>query len=303
MRAGIDVSALSDEDHREFAEAILAFGKMVIETRELARSLSRGDLDVQLPPLDNELAAPLKALHSTLKHLTWQTKQVANGDYEQNIRFMGEFSTAFNEMVAQLAERQQQVEAATERDQLRLSELVRINSIFEAITANMEEWIVMIDRKTGDRLFTNHQAESFLASCMSEQQMYSMLLEYAASISSDDEPRKEEFTLICDTAMQHFEMMLYPIKWMEHDAVVCVLADVTTAKEEFNRMEDAAYRDSLTGGYNRLYGMKTLHHWTDEKIPFSLIFIDLDMLKYVNDVLGHAEGDIYIKFIFSRCRC
>jgi diguanylate cyclase (GGDEF)-like protein len=296
-RAKIVPEDFSDEGHREFAEAMLSFGGMVIEMRELAGSLSRGELDVSLPSSDNELAAPLKALHSTLKHLTWQTKQVAGGDYDQQVGFMGEFSVAFNEMVAQLAERRREMEAEVVSSKQRTDELAKANSIFEVITSSMAEWIVMVDRVSGEHLFANHQAKSMLASDTFEQQLYDILVEYSASMLIDDEPRKEEFMLISDVAAQYFEMMLYPIKWYEHEAVACVLTDVTANKEEYNRLEEVAYKDVMTGVFNRLYGMRMLEQWTDEKTAFRLVFVDMDMLKYVNDVFGHNEGDTYIKAV------
>jgi diguanylate cyclase (GGDEF)-like protein len=50
------------------------------------------------------LAGSLKALRANLKHLTWQTKQIAQGDLTQRIDFLGEFSCAFNSMVESLEE-------------------------------------------------------------------------------------------------------------------------------------------------------------------------------------------------------
>jgi diguanylate cyclase (GGDEF)-like protein len=296
-RATLDVNALSDDDHREFAEALLSFVGMVTETRTLASSLSRGDLEIPLPPSDNELAAPLKALHATLKHLTWQTKQVALGDYTQKINFMGEFSDAFNEMVALLSRRKAEIGEEMARANTQAQELARTNSMFEAITSNMEEWIVMVDKESGEHLFANHPAASVLTSDTFEQQLYDILFEYAHSMGSDDEPRKEDFMLISDVAIQYFEMMLYPIRWFERYAVACVLSDVTESKEQYSKLEDVAYRDVSTGVYNRLYGMKALEEWIEQHTAFRLIFVDMDMLKYVNDVFGHGEGDIYIKAV------
>ncbi|MDR0874629.1 MAG: GGDEF domain-containing protein [Clostridiales Family XIII bacterium] len=291
------MDALSDEDHREFAEALQSFVGMVTEMRSLASSLSRGDLDIPLPPSDNELASPLKALHATLKHLTWQTKQVSMGDYTQKINFMGEFSKAFNEMVVLLELRKAEAGAEMERANTQAQELARTNSMFEAITSNMEEWIVMVDKESGEHLFANHPAASVLTSDTFEQQLYDILFEYAHGMESDDEPKKEDFMLISDVAIQYFEMMLYPIRWFERDAVACVLSDVTESKEQYSKLEDVAYRDVSTGVFNRLYGMKALEEWVDEQTAFRLIFVDMDMLKYVNDVFGHGEGDVYIKSV------
>ena len=288
---------LSDDDHREFAEALMSFGDMVMETREVAGHLSRGELDIKLPDKDNELASPLKALHSTLKHLTWQTKQVAQGDYEQHVGFMGDFSVSFNEMISQLASQRKEIEHENKRNEERMEELAKTNSIFQIITSSMEEWIVMVDRETGEHLFANHSTESMLASDIFEQQLYDIIFEYASAQTDDAEPRREEFILISDEALQYFEMMIYPIHWFDHNAVACVLTDVTASKEEYNRLEDAAYKDVMTGCFNRLYGMKTLDQYHNENTPYRLIFVDMDMLKYVNDVFGHLEGDAYIKSV------
>ena len=89
----------------EFGNGFLFFAECIKESQELVKALAKGDLSGKLPPPYNEIAAPLKALHASLKHLTWQTQQIARGDYTQRVEFMGEFSDAFNTMIEQLAER------------------------------------------------------------------------------------------------------------------------------------------------------------------------------------------------------
>lgn len=74
--------------------------------REIERfgiALCKGDLSAQLNARGS-LAGGLKGLHAGLRHLTWQTKQVAEGDLNQHVDFMGEFSAAFNSMVDKLRE-------------------------------------------------------------------------------------------------------------------------------------------------------------------------------------------------------
>lgn len=291
------MAELSDDENRKFAEALLTFGNMTVEARVFAHDMARGNFDTHLPSTENELAAPLKTLHSTLKHLTWQTKQIAHGDYNHTIDFMGEFSDAFNEMVTELSEHRRIMDINERKSMERVDELNRANSIFQVITSSMKEWIVMVDKETGEHLFANHTSESMLTSDTFEQQLYDTLFEYAGMMGDEDEPRKEEFMLISDVALQYFEMMLYPIRWFDHRAVACVLTDVTASKEEYTKLEDVAYKDVMTGSFNRLYGMRLLEQYTDERIPFELIFVDMDMLKYVNDVFGHIEGDTYIKSV------
>ncbi|MDR3255153.1 MAG: response regulator [Synergistaceae bacterium] len=81
------------------------FSECIHEMRSFASSLAKGDLSLKLPSPGNEMAAPLKALHASLKHLTWQTQQVAKGDYQQRVKFMGDFAESFNTMIKQLENR------------------------------------------------------------------------------------------------------------------------------------------------------------------------------------------------------
>ncbi len=71
--------------------------------------IARGELDTR-PLLGRMLVTQhFKALQSNLKHLTWKTQQVAAGDLEQQVDFMGDFSTAFNTMTRQLKDSREQL--------------------------------------------------------------------------------------------------------------------------------------------------------------------------------------------------
>lgn len=96
------------ESFHEFGKGLHFFSQCVIQTMTLAKSLSRGELDDEIPPSYNEIAAPLKSLHASLRHMTWQAQQIAKGDYKQRIGFMGDFSKSFNTMAQQLDERNKQ---------------------------------------------------------------------------------------------------------------------------------------------------------------------------------------------------
>jgi len=103
-RAALDLERLP-QGFRDLGEGLKYLAECISETRKFANALSKGDLDGEMPSSGNEVAAPLKSLHASLKHLTWQTQQVAQGDYLQRVEFMGNFSRAFNAMVQQLDER------------------------------------------------------------------------------------------------------------------------------------------------------------------------------------------------------
>ena len=61
-----------------------------------------------------QVAQSLKALQSNLRHLTYKTQQIAGGDLEQRVDFMGDFSTAFNKMTQQLKDSYQELERRNE---------------------------------------------------------------------------------------------------------------------------------------------------------------------------------------------
>ena len=55
--------------------------------------------------------------------------------------------------------------------------------------------------------------------------------------------------------------------------------------------EEKIYRDNLTGVYNREFFIKTIEAKLRDKKPFSIIFLDMDEFKSVNDIYGHLVGD------------
>ncbi|MDR3362894.1 MAG: hypothetical protein LBO64_08665, partial [Desulfovibrio sp.] len=103
-RAKLDLEQIP-EDFRDLGQGLQYLTDCIFETKEIAKALSQGVLDGKQPSRGNELAAPLKSLQASLKHLTWQTQRIASGDYGQRVEFMGSFAANFNLMVQQLEER------------------------------------------------------------------------------------------------------------------------------------------------------------------------------------------------------
>ncbi len=70
--------------------------------------------------------------------------------------------------------------------------------------------------------------------------------------------------------------------------------------EEHNRfMEKMAITDGLTGAYNHRYLMERLNseilRARSDKKPLSLLLLDIDKFKAVNDTYGHPNGDMVLK--------
>ncbi len=74
-----------------------------------------------------------------------------------------------------------------------------------------------------------------------------------------------------------------------------------TIADLFQAVREQAVTDALTGLYNRRYFEEALEKEVQrakrQKQPFSIIGIDLDYLKKINDTYGHTFGDLAIKTI------
>lgn len=105
-------------------------------------------------------------------------------------------------------------------------------------------------------------------------------------------------TLLSQQGMEYeVEGRLTPIHSPEGQVMggVLVMRDVTEAREMQRRLVWQADHDDLTGLVNRRAFEDTLarilHSKRASDHPFSLLFMDLDRFKQVNDLGGHAAGD------------
>ncbi|MBU1406299.1 MAG: GGDEF domain-containing protein [Proteobacteria bacterium] len=97
----LDLTGHKEDEIRQVGQFVNSLSEALSALTNAAHLLSIGDMDVQivakLPACHH-----LKNLQATLRHLTWQTGQIAKGDFSQRVEFLGEFSYSFNWMVEQL---------------------------------------------------------------------------------------------------------------------------------------------------------------------------------------------------------
>ncbi|OGU07100.1 MAG: hypothetical protein A2X82_01915 [Geobacteraceae bacterium GWC2_55_20] len=130
-----------DEDVKSLIGAFNRYISLVDEARCFVAALASGNLK-ESPPPRNQVAAPFKQLHAALQHLTWQTGQVAQGDYSQRVHFLGEFSESFNSMVEALSEKERTEAALREaRSQVRnLEGVIPICMYCKKIRDDADSW-------------------------------------------------------------------------------------------------------------------------------------------------------------------
>jgi serine phosphatase RsbU (regulator of sigma subunit) len=94
-----------DYPENEVKQVVEYVNRFIVEYRayaDILSTLSRGELDFDPPRSKMHILQSFKNLHANLRHLTWKTQQIANGDFTQKVDFMGDFSKAFNSMTQQL---------------------------------------------------------------------------------------------------------------------------------------------------------------------------------------------------------
>ena len=287
----LDTSELP-EDFQDFASGLQYFAECVMETKELAWALSKGNLAGKLPSRGNEIAAPLKSLHAAIKHLSWQTQQIAQGDYSQRVDFMGDFSNAFNMMVEQLAEREQALEDKIKQIEQKTTSLEQGNLLLTALMHYVPQQIIVMDVVSREILLMNDIAA---AEIKNDAGYINNILELVSHRRSELGSGAEiDISYKQDGVERYFIIKSYQLEWHDSNAEVFAISDISATKSQIKELEIQAYHDNATQLYNRTFGMLTLDSWLREKKKFSLIFADLDSLKYINDEYGHNEGDMYI---------
>jgi diguanylate cyclase (GGDEF)-like protein/PAS domain S-box-containing protein len=73
------------------------------------------------------------------------------------------------------------------------------------------------------------------------------------------------------------------------------IRDVTEKNRQIQEILYVSTHDSLTGLYNRYYIQSYLSNLTYKEYPCSILYFDINGLKFVNDSLGYEHGDDLIK--------
>ncbi|MEN0061721.1 MAG: diguanylate cyclase [Myxococcota bacterium] len=89
-----------------------------------------------------------------------------------------------------------------------------------------------------------------------------------------------------------------------HQAALRVLQLVSRLEAHVNATREQATLDPLTGIANRRFFEERCELMFSQSPPvdFSVVLIDLDKFKHVNDTYGHLVGDDVLKAVVGRCR-
>ena len=100
------------------------------------------------------------------------------------------------------------------------------------------------------------------------------------------------------------EINCMPILFGGQEAVLVVGRDITLRKQTDLKIKELAFTDMLTELPNRNSCMQHLNNRLhNEQIEtMSVLFLDLDQFKRINDTKGHGTGDIILKNVAARLK-
>ncbi len=200
----------------------------------------------------------------------------------------------------------QQARFITERkkaeEALKISEN-KLRSLFNAMT----DVIIIYDSEgnyrevaqTNTRLYTRPPDDLVNKSIKDTLpgEISSQILHTIQQVLTTGETIRLDYNLTIDGNEHWFSANVSPFT---DDSVIWVARDITYRKKVEDQLHFQSMHDILTGLYNRQYyeaEIKRLQR--SRQFPISMIVMDVDGLKWVNDHYGHSAGDDLLKRVSS----
>ena len=98
--------------------------------------------------------------------------------------------------------------------------------------------------------------------------------------------------LILSSDLYSAKGLLFPVLIQ----LICyfVLSKLNKLNQNFDELNRIAFSDDLTGLINRKKVVSSISNLIDQGKKFSIMFIDMDNFKIINDSLGHQVGNIFL---------
>jgi diguanylate cyclase (GGDEF)-like protein/PAS domain S-box-containing protein len=199
-----------------------------------------------------------------------------------------------------------------------LSTTCNIDNRFRAIFDAVNDGIFIVDPGTGRFVEVNHTGCDMFGYNKSD-----LIGRNIAALSSGDQPYTQDmaierlrkassgqpqvFEWRCrkkDEVQFWAEISIRFTKFEHSPAVIAIVRDITDRKRLDARILYAAQHDELTGLANRSMFTKALDCAIAQSVrsgkTFSILYLDLDHFKDVNDTRGHLAGDRLLRMVAER---
>lgn len=160
---------------------------------------------------------------------------------------------------------------------------------------NMFTCIYTEDRVKGCG-FTEHCPECPLRNSLAEIISDSRIVVFEKEFYMNQEGGGKFFGITMKSIKQNGkDEILLEIFEIKDKRIEEISKDYSQMKEKIEDYQTKSYRDTLTGLYNRNFFEEKIETLIfkniSENTPLTLIMLDLDNLKIINDTKGHQEGD------------
>jgi diguanylate cyclase len=188
---------------------------------------------------------------------------------------------------------------------------VQSKSFFEKSKKNMVSFIEEHKRHLGEREKELKEIIDLLAKSMAD--LGAENKNYNAKIYENAE-NLERLTLLDDikaiksTLQQEVDQLRESViekQRMDDQRISKLSEKVTVLETQLEEAKSESLKDGLTGIYNRMafdnFMKKLVEKYIVDRTSFSLLMIDIDDFKKINDTYGHQVGDRVILAVVNKC--
>ena len=184
---------------------------------------------------------------------------------------------------------------------------LRFESILQAlpdVVFRLNKDGYFIDSEGGDQSRLLVGTSEFIGKHISEimpEPIANVSMSLIQSTLNSQEMTVQEYALTENDVTKYYEVRFTA---GSKEDVYAILRDLTDIKLKQQHIEYLSYHDQLTEVYNRRFFEEALERLDSERrLPLSIAMLDVNGLKLINDVFGHAKGDellVEIAKILSR---
>lgn len=285
---------LLSEPCRELGSALRSFCALVEELNDYSSRLASGDLSQEPPENGGRLSGGLRSLYNNMKSLTRQANQVTKGDYPQSVPQVGEISEAFNAMIRQMREWEDNLKEEVKRAQRRADIIESYSEMLVELLDKRDEWMLVVDQMTKEIVHCNKRTRgvggdgAYCENCKHRLSIQPALLDWDGSERYKVWEMEEE-------RGGCYRIISFPIEWKGRPSCIHIVMDVTSEKMKARHLNDEVYQDVETGIRNRMFLEEFMGQVLRERQDITLCYMDLEGVSGINTSYGRHVGDAYIQ--------
>lgn len=137
--------------------------------------------------------------------------------------------------------------------------------------------------------------------CRHCQLRKSLIKTFSSKVPVVKERLSREFFIYGKKIMKHFLYSTSAVSFNGENTVLMIVDDITELEESLARLRELAFSDSLTGLFNHKHCYELLEERVESAQRYlndlTIILLDIDNFKAINDTWGHQTGDRVLKEI------